>query len=390
MKSDQPTKVRKYSQIVLIVLFGLSIMLGSVGCFIQHDLMPSFREQRNLASFPSSERIKSMNDVPQLITQFIADNFGFRKPLLSTFFKLRLDLLHADLGLPALLGEDGWIFVEGEVPSLRRQDILNATQASRIRDRLDAWCEYAHQNGAELVFFIGPNKSTIYPEKFPRYFQIFSNHPSVLDQVYGLDFRCNFIKVDLRKTLFQNRQELLYYKWGTHWNDRAAELAWNKIKETISDHDPELRWPIIESKNLMRPARPAEDSVWQWYGRDDPAQIMLPKIEITPITTINTKGGKHAKHVKLLVFGDSFLQFMLSTASIVANKYSAWVLGEGEQLKIQGDDVTKDAWMIVAGYQRKIEIMNEFKPNFVIIEIVEGSILSIADLPLPGEGVKPH
>lgn len=327
MKLDQITRIHRRSQITLTLFFGISLLLGLAGSFVKYDLMPNFREQRSLASFPLLEKIKSIHDLPSLITQFAADNFGFRKPLLSVYFKFRLHVLGADLNLPALLGQDGWLFVEGEAPSFRHQDMLNTVQAERIRNRLDAWCDYAHQRGAELVFFVGPNKSTIYPEKFPRYFEKFSNHPSMLDQVYALDFSCNFIKVDLRETLLKNREELLYYKWGTHWNDRGAQLAWNQIKEKVSVNIPNLNWPMIDSSsNKFRPARPGEDSMWPWFGQNDPELILLPSIEL--ISSPKRMGQVYTQEnsAKLLVFGDSFLQFMIPTVHIVANEYSAWVL----------------------------------------------------------------
>jgi hypothetical protein len=262
--------------------------------------------------------------------------------------------------------------------------LLTPVIANRIRKNLDAWCEYAHRHDAELVFFVGPNKSTIYPEKMPSYFKAI-NLPSILDQVNALDFSCRFIKVDLRDTLIKNRNELLYYKWGTHWNDRGAQFSWNKIRDEVSDKLPKLRWPLISSSVSYRPARPLEDSMWQWFGQADPEVVMLPNILLVDAKVSNQSLNKP---VKILAFGDSFLQFMLPTLGIVADSYSYWELQPGEKFSNRPEDVEKNAWAIrVPPKQSKIEVMDKLKPNLVLLEVVERNILTLADLHLPDSAI---
>jgi hypothetical protein len=387
MKLNQPTVLQKISQVFLVIFFGISLLLGLFGSFVKRDLMPNFREERNLSKFPSFNKIFPIEQLPLSITKFAADNFGFRKQLLSMYFRFRLKVLDADVGLRSLLGHDSWLFVDGEIPLFRNQDLLGTVQAERIRQRLDAWCEYAQQNGAKFVFFVGPNKSTIYPDKLPAYLDKFRNHRSLLEQVYALEFKCPFIKIDLRDTLIRNNNELLYYKWGTHWNDRAAQLSWNHIKEQISANEPNLSWPETRTTLSYRPARPLEDSMWQWFGMDDPHTVMLPTIEMTTSPEFDTVGQRDANRARMLIFGDSFLQFMFHTARIVADDYSTWVLHAGEHFKFQSEDTKKDAWLItVLGDQWNIELMKNLKPNFVMLEVVERNILSLADLPLPLAG----
>lgn len=384
MDIDTATVRQRRCQIGLVLFFCISLLLGLAGSFVKRDSMPNFREQRSLAPFPTLGKDFSFHGLPASLSKFAADNFGFRKPLISTYFKFRYKVLMADLGLPAQLGDDGWLFFDQEMPAFRHQDLLTDAQTEQIRNNLDAWCEYSHQRGAELVFFIAPNKSTIYPEKVPPALVPFSKNPSLIDQFNAIDFRCRFVRVDLRNPLLHNRDELLYYKWGTHWNDHAAQLAWNHIKDTVSAHVPDLRWPEVRSSMSYRPARPLEDSMWQWFGLDDPYTVRMPVITFAPVSEAGTGAGGRKHQAKMLVFGDSFLESMFSTAHVVANNYSSFVLRAGDKFSYRTNDAGKDAWLIaVFGAQRNIELMNLLQPNLVMLEVVERNVSSLADLPLP-------
>ncbi len=370
----------RYSQRLLFYFFVCSLLIGLGGSFCRHEFMPNFCEQRSLAHFPSIKKFSDFRALPDSLTKYSADNFGFRKPLLSAYFNLRLKVLHSDIGLPTVLGKDGWLFYKDEVSSYRRQDLLTPVQIDSIRKRLDAWCNYTHEHGAEFVFFVAPNKSTIYKDKMPVSLKPFAN-PTLFDQVYAIEFECPFIKVDLRPILQEHNKEVLYYKWGTHWNDRATQLAWMFIKNTINYNMPNISWPVVQSTVSYRPADPLEDSMWSWFGQDDPSTEKLPKIHAFKSPTIPTQG----QSARMLVFGDSFVQFMQRAVNVVASETSFWWLTPRDTFSFQPKDLGSTAWLISGNGLDKpgLEIMNIYKPNVVVLEIVERSILSLTNLPFP-------
>nr|WP_246312452.1 hypothetical protein [Aquabacterium terrae] len=297
----------------------------------------------------------------------------------------RLRVLNADLGLPVVLGEQGWLFYEQELPTFRREQTLSARQAQRIRDRLDAWCDYAHRHGAELVFFSGPNKSTIYPEKMPPHQRPWLDRPSMLDQVHALDYRCPFIRVDLRPVLRKHRDEGLYFRWGTHWNDRGAQLAWQEVRRSISAVHPQLRWPVGALRIESTPAAPLEDSLWQWFGESDPHATVVPRGRAQP-EPAPAAGLDPATQARVLAFGDSFMVFMAPTASVIAERFSGWDLAYGQVLAPTAAQAQQDAWLIAAGAdQRRIEWMHPLRANVVMIEVVERNLLGLAELPQPSD-----
>jgi len=380
--SDEVNKLNRHAQIVLIAFFMGVIFFGMIGSFFKSDMFIDFREERKLAELPQFDENTTFKSIPGSITDFVADNFGARKLLLSGYFRLRLDVLDSDLGLPGIIGKNGWLFIDGEVPTFRNQMVLSEHHAEEIRSRLDMWCEYARSRNAKLVLFVGPNKSTIYPDKMPDYLSRFASNPSLIDQVYNLDYNCPFIKVDLREVLSENRDELLYYKWGTHWNLRAAQLAWEQIIDDINQSVSGLNWPVVEKTIDYRPARPLEDSMWQWFGKDDPHEVMLPVIQFS---NAGREKGDSISATKILAYGDSFLQFMFDSSNVIANDYETWVLQAGEKFQNHEDKINKDAWLITDfGNQRDVKVMDTYKPDIVMLEVVERNILTLAQLPVLG------
>jgi SGNH hydrolase-like domain, acetyltransferase AlgX len=383
MNAVTRTRERLMPGIVLVVVFNLLLILGMAGSFLKRDSMPDFRENRVLASLPSPAAIKSYNEWPAAISSFIADNFGFRKRLMSAYFWFRLRVLRSDVGLPVKIGVTDWLLFDDELVSYRQQAVFTEEQRERIRKNLDAWSEYARRNGAIFILVVGPNKSTIYEEEVPEYLAKDRRNQSLFDQVYGIRFQSDFVRVDLRPALKAHRGELLYYKWGTHWNDRASQIAWECIKKQASTKWPQLAWDDITTKLEYRPAVPLEDSLWQWFGLQDPYSVMLPVASGVLESKSVRAGDERNVKPRLIAFGDSFLQFMFRSSQVLFPKVSVWMQGT-EDFRYEAKDLNSDAWLIKCNpSQYGAECGKSFKQNIVMFEVVERNIWQLMDLPVP-------
>lgn len=391
MDGDTPAlTTQRRGHALLALFFAGCLLAGLVGSLLPFDLMPLFREQRRLAAAADIAASRTPGEVAASLTNYFADNFGLRKPLISGYFHVRLHWLKADLGLPVVLGDDGWLFYGEELADFSRRPTVPAAKAAGVRSRLDAWCDHARRHGAQLVVMVAPNKSTIHPDKVPARLQPRTSGPSVLDQVQALDYRCPFAFADLRPLLRAHRDEGLYFRWGTHWTDRGAQLAWEGLKAAASAQAPDLRWPAVEVALAAGPARPLEDSLWQWFGESDPHPTQVPRAmvrNLAPAANARTATAAPAggRSPRTLVFGDSFLGFMANTAGIVATDAALWDLRSGARFAPSPGDHGKDGWGLIGGQDRRIELMHALRANVVVVEIVERSVLGLADLPLPIE-----
>jgi len=362
-------------------LFCLTLLVGLTGTFVPIDTVPTLYEFRRYASFPSRADLDRPTAIPAKLTSFFNDNFGGRKLLVREYFRFRLRALHGDVGLPLVYGKDGWLISADEVESYRNDPAqISPSQLERMRVVLNSWCSYARDRGAVLVFVVGPNKTTIHPQ-IPDYYPK-KTDISTIDRLNELKIDCPLIKVDLRETLRVHAKYLpLYYKWGTHWNNFATLLAWKEIKAAVAKTKPNITWPTAELTLAQRLALPWEDSMWQWFGLADPEQVKVPNPTYSD-RKYDTTGS--AERAKVLAFGDSFLAWMRPTVFEVADTYSDWSMKPYDPVEYTAEDLAKDAWIVaVVPERRNLELMNVYKPNVVILEIVERSIMALADLPIP-------
>lgn len=359
------------------ILFIFFLVLCGILTFIKYDLMPKFSENRVLNKLPTEINV----NFPKIFSNFVGDNFGFRKPLLALFFNIKLKVLNSDLGLPVTLGEDGWVFIREEIPFHQKTIKPDPIMLEAIRANLDLWCSYSKENGAEFYFLIGPNKSTIYPEKMNSRFLV-SNNESFVDIIKGLDYKCKFRIIDVRESLMNNKEFNLYYRWGTHWNDLAGQIVWTQIKKDIQKNQPSVIWPITnQTETFMRPARPLEDSAWAWFGQADPFVDMIPEVRLS--SSVQTTNIPGASEVKVFAIGDSFLQFMFNSAKVIFPNY---FVSDMDTENIVYEDLNKKtyAWLLKGyGEKLKLDAVPIFKPNIVILEVVERNLNTLSTLKRP-------
>jgi hypothetical protein len=368
---------------MLAGVFCLAMIAGLIGAFVPYDSVPTLYEFRTYAAFPTRADLARPTLIPSKLTSFFGDNFGGRKLLVREFFRFRLRMLQSDVGLPLVIGTNGWLLDAGEVGTFRSSSsMMSPEKVERMRVVLNSWCSYAKARGAVLVFVVGPNKTTIYPA-VPNYLPKKSG-PSIIDRMNELKTECPFINVDVRPILRANAHQLLYYKWGTHWNGTAAMLAWREIKSAVAQRGRQLKWPQSVVTVTERPAQPWEDSMWQWFGLPDPEELSIP--------TPNYLDPKYdpqdtAERAKILAFGDSYLAWMRPAFNEVAGTYSDWSFRPWQKVEYNEDDLRKDAWIVaVVPKWRSLELMNAFKPNIVIVAVVERAVDQLADMPLPPSG----
>jgi hypothetical protein len=359
------------------IVFIFALVLCGVLTFVKYDLMPYFSENRVLNKLPTEIN----TTFPTAFSSFVGDNFGFRKPLLASFFNIKMKILNSDLGLPVTLGEDGWLFIREEIPFYQKTIKPDLLTLESFRNNLDLWCEYSKENGAEFYLLIGPNKSTIYPEKMNNKFSL-SNNDSMIDIVKGLDYKCNFQIIDVRELLINNKTSNLYYKWGTHWNDSAGQIVWTQIKKDIQKKQPLLIWPMNnQTETRLRPARPLEDSAWAWFGQNDPFVDLIP--EVRSLNSARPLHAPDANEIKVLAIGDSFLQFMFNSAKVL---FPYYFVSDLDTENIVYEDINKStyAWLF-KGYGKNLNLdaVPIYRPNVVILEVVERNLQLLSSLKRP-------
>lgn len=231
----------------LIVLFLGVLWLPLAGMYLdradqgKHDL-------RKLAEWPAFRfTTRCLKEFPHLFELYFSDHFGYRDRLIAWSNRLKLGVLKVSSSPNVLIGRDGWCyFVEPTLP-LCKAGPFTDEQLETIRETLELRQQWLAQRGCRYLFFVAPDKQTIYPEHLPTRT---IPHPRVsrLDQLVSyLRTHSTVPILDVREELrAAKKREQLYFKLDTHWNDRAAFIAYQALGLRLAQWFPGCR-PVPRS-----------------------------------------------------------------------------------------------------------------------------------------------
>lgn len=129
-------------------------------------------------------------------------------------------------------GRDGFLFLGNDFNSV----IDKATGNFPIdQDSVDLWAEglaslkhWYESQGMPFVMAMAPNKHTIYGDRLPV--DLAPASETITDHLIAAAAQKGVAMLDLRPVLkAASRDQLLYYQTDTHWNRRAAGIAYQEL-----------------------------------------------------------------------------------------------------------------------------------------------------------------
>lgn len=203
-------------------------------------------EKRKLTPFPEwrwdGEALKSFTVAFQ---EYFNDHFGLRNYFARGFSSLAVMLGSSPKDSMLLIGKDSWHFYilkrdGNNLEDFRKNDGLSSEELQQWKSALETKYNWLKQKGIDYLFVIAPNKHSIYPEYYPARIRPVGTQ-SRLDQFMEYMRDSEVPVLDLRPALIQAKPEgLLYYKFGTHWNDFGAAVAQYAIMQHIAQGRPAI------------------------------------------------------------------------------------------------------------------------------------------------------
>lgn len=149
----------------------------------------------------------------------------------SFFLRQELITLHARIlalfGRSAeedvVLGSGGWLYYADELEDYSGAAAPEEREVFSAARNLALFQEYCESLGAQFLFFVAPNKSSLYPRHMPASFPRAENE-SFAERLHGELDAQGVAYMDLFE-LFSGRDEVLYFEHDSHWNSRGAALA---------------------------------------------------------------------------------------------------------------------------------------------------------------------
>ncbi len=256
----------------LIALFVAALGAPTLDAWLRPlaERTPARRELRKPVEWPAAPASAAQlaRYPPQLDTWF-KDRMGLRDRLL----RLRSRVRALGFGVSPLdeidVTPQRWTFLRIESSREAWEGRLPLSD-----ERLRAWetmlsehAEVSRALGARQLFFFGPNKETIYPERVPSTWHKFG--PSRLEQLTAfLDARGTNSIVDLRGPLAAAKsldrpdaREFVYAATGTHWTPRGDHVAYATMHARLRELFPSLS-PLLPFDELELTPIGGEGESW--------------------------------------------------------------------------------------------------------------------------------
>lgn len=284
-----------------------------------------------------------------------------------------------------IIGKDSWLYLGDDYEQTISTDRRSASESDiiigkQIRDATEAWNSYLMHKGVKVFqIMIGPNKGSIYPEYMPSWAKpaVYNPTDALLAETGGEHY------IDLKTPLLAAKDKNpipLYYKTDTHWNELGASVAFRALGQKVGKLAPELKWPLEEEYQLTQVTTRNGGDLANFLRLSTNLHDETPVIYASslPVKTIQTdfatkkvlfQGG----NPEVLAPVDPLL---VTSLGALNDKKVLWLRDSfGTALSPLMAETFKEVLQVHWGRVTKPEglaqLVNEWKPDFVFVTVVE-------------------
>jgi len=344
---------KKTGKMVLITLFIMILIAPTADNTFGFTKKISLNENRTLASFPDIKTIiKSPIKYFTGFDKFYNDHFGFRKAFIKTAALVKFKIFNTIINPKVVIGEKNWLFMEQAVNCKTSTKKFTASQLNEWKNYLEGTYSWSKNNGITYMFVIAPDKKSIYSEFLPNGLKARNKDGMFRQLVNYMKSESEFKITDLRPPLLEAKKEnQVYYKTDSHWNQLGAFVAVKTIADNLR-----ITYPNIKKYNL------SDYDISEIDMNDDSTQIFLENaIEDinwklkgakgkTTFNKIEKKGGGEKivtenddpTKPNILVIGDSFINNLHPFISEMGNKVIFYIRKTPFRKEISEDFIKKE------------------------------------------------
>lgn len=358
---------------IVLVSFLIFLTLPSVMHLLEAPSLESSIEQRRLAdlpSMPTSARAVSL--LPGQIDAYLNDHFGLRRVMVLLYSRL-LRSIGDSVSNKVMNGRDGWLFL--------KNDAAIAQVTGRVRDEerlIEAWVNLLKRHadrlgsrGVRFVFVPIPNKHAIYTEYLPLWLQPNTDSMNQREILIRIARENKINAVDLKPLLTSlKRHRKTYYRTDTHWAETTAFRSYQAIYSAAMPNDIKF---MLHEDDL------------EWHGKFFSGDLA---------NMLNLNGILREEVQRARFVGNSRVT---ARSRISDNPWGGWrnslvttsSLSAAPRVMVVGDSFTKGShmfweestsrfvWTHHRGGDFDMTLVDRFKPDIVIFQIIERSLAEI-------------
>lgn len=197
------------------------IMLGLFMLFV----LMFFRNESIEADVNTGE---THSDYAEELDGYISRNFAFRTESIALLTSIKARVFHSSSVDDVIIGDNGYLYYGDTVADYCGINKLDGREIYNVSRTIELMSEYAGSQGAEFLFLIAPNKNSLYDYMPYNYIKSHrdSNAARLMENLTTVRY------ADLHK-LFEAKDEELYFKTDTHWNDVGAYYVYENIQQNL-------------------------------------------------------------------------------------------------------------------------------------------------------------
>lgn len=237
---------KKLNNTIFILAFLACLIVPAVFMNTK-EMQISSMDNKLLTEWPGFDPSLSNNTE---VEAYLNDRIGFREQAIEAYTVLNDKLFHVMVHPLFMYGKDGHIFYK-EPTYIKGYQHMNTDREylDTFVDFLSATDAYLKDKDIEFLYFLCPDKKTIYPEYFPDSIHVNENNPGITDYMKeqldktGIDY---IIPVEELKTAKSDK--VVYNKLydATHWNEDGAFIGHKLIDQKIQEYYDDVK-PLTEN-----------------------------------------------------------------------------------------------------------------------------------------------
>lgn len=362
--------MKKLTYAIFVAIFMLLSMLPFV-CMTYYKA-DTASELRELA--PKAQIIKDKKLNTSFGSDFDAyfgDHFAYRSELVDANATLKMKLFNTSAEEKVITGKDGWLFYTETLGDFSGTGRLSDGEIARIAHILKMESDYSKENGKGYIFFVAPNKNTIYPEKMASYY-VKSDEKTNLDRLNEKLTEMGVSVLDMKKVLTDAKSEgdEIYYKYDSHWNLRGAMIGYEAIMDAVQKETGYKTaydgWTMDQLKDgkrigdLLSMVTPVHAEAFDSFTEGEPVSIFKSKGR--PITSndqmlIETVLKEASEdNMNLLMYRDSFGR---SIYKPLANSFNEATFVRANPFTI-ASMISENSFVVREIVERNINILDDF------------------------------
>ena len=335
--------LKNYSRIDIIFLVICTLILFLPMSHIS-DAKKSDTENRNLASWkPFINKKGEINyNFGKDCDKWFSDRFNLRQNFIDLYDELRFISSGRYYEAPTMLLDkvSGFCYRKAynATQMYLKRNLFSTEDLSSIQKNLNELNSYCKKHGVKLYIVLSPDKESVYPEYYPKYYlpqKGQSRYDQLLEILYKMD---DLSVITTKENLILNKENLnVFFKTDTHLNYDGAFIEYRTITSALQK-DFKAIAPLgiddislvnykyngdsltLRSENIVKKY---EDHV-NYYKIKSPNAKLMNTILFSGFPDdkiFEYKNAKSKNNLKLVLIGDSF---QLRVRHLLAESFSTY------------------------------------------------------------------